>query len=91
MNSLSTDTSNTSNLEISIIIQKELDKCNKKIKNYEIKHNIHTESLKVTYNYLNELLNSYENNDNDEFDEFNEIDKKIIMDDISILTKYLNS
>ena len=66
----------------SIIIQKELDKCNKKIKNYEIKNNIHKESLKVTYDYLNDLLSNC-----DEIDEF---DKKLIMDDIYILTKYLN-
>jgi len=77
MNSLDT----LESLETSIIIQKELDKCNKKIKDYEIKNNIHTESLKLTYNYLNELLTC---------DEFNEIDKKIIMDDIYVLTKYMN-
>lgn len=86
MNSLDSDTLDTINsLETSIIIQKELDKCNKKIKKYEIKNNIHTETLKVTYNYLNELLNCHENNSFDDFD------KKIIMDDITILTKYLNS
>jgi hypothetical protein len=79
MNSL--DTLDT--LETSIIIQTELDKCNKKIKDYEIKNNIHTESLKVTYNYLNNLLSACEN---DEFDN----DKKILMDDITILSKYLN-
>ena len=77
MNSLDT----LESLETSIIIQKELDKCNKKIKDYEIKNNIHTESLKLTYNYLNELLTC---------DEFNEIDKKIIMDNIYVLTKYMN-
>ena len=65
-------------LEASIIIQKELDKCNKKMKEYEIKNNIHTESLKVTYNYLNELLLTCD-----------EFDKKIIMDDINTLTKYV--
>lgn len=67
------------NLETSIIIQKELDKCNQKIKNYEIKNNIHSESLKVTYNYLNELLLTCD-----------EIDKKTIVDDLNTLTKYLN-
>lgn len=77
MNSLDT----LHNLDISILIQKELDKCNKKMKDYEIKNNIHTESLKVTYNYLNELLTSG--------DEINEIDKKMIMDDINILRKYV--
>jgi hypothetical protein len=77
MNSLDTlDKVNT--LETSIIIQKELDKCNKKMKDYEIKNNIHTESLKVTYKYLNELLLTCD-----------EIDKKIIMDDINALIKYV--
>ena len=65
-------------LEASIIIQKELDKCNKKMKEYEIKNNIHTESLKVTYDYLNELLLTCD-----------EFDKKMIMDDINTLTKYV--
>jgi hypothetical protein len=46
MNSLDT----LQNLDTSIIMQKELDKCNKKMKEYEIKNNIHTETLKVTYN-----------------------------------------
>ena len=74
MNSLDT----LQNLDRSIIIQKELDKCNKKMKEYEIKNNIHTESLKVTYNYLNELLITCD-----------EIDKKMIMDDISVLKTYV--
>jgi hypothetical protein len=69
-------------LKISIIIQKELDKCNKKIKDYEIKNNIHIESLKVTYNYLKELLKCCENDDDD-------FEKKMIIDDISILSKYI--
>lgn len=76
MNSLDT----LYNLETSIIIQKELDKCNKKIKEYEIKNNIYSESLKVTYNYLNELLTC----ENDDFE------KKILMDDINTLTKYIS-
>jgi hypothetical protein len=78
MNSLDT----LHNLETIIIIQKELDKCNQKIKKYEIKNNIHSESLKVTYNYLNELLKCCENDDDN-------FEKKMIIDDISILTKYL--
>jgi hypothetical protein len=69
-------------LEISIVIQKDLDKCNIKIKDYEIKNNIHIESLKVTYNYLIELLTSCENDDDD-------FEKKMIIDDISILSKYI--
>jgi hypothetical protein len=79
MNSLDT----LQNLETSIIIQKELDKCNKKMKEYEIKNNIYSESLKVTYNYLNDLLTC-------ENDEMNEMDKKIIMDDINTLMKYIS-
>lgn len=75
MNSLDT----LHNLETSIIIQKEIDKCNQKIKKYEIKNNIHSESLKVTYNYLNELLLTCD-----------EIEKKTIIDDLNTLTKYLN-
>lgn len=75
MNSLDT----LHNLETSIIIQKELDKCNKKIKEYEIKNNIYSESLKVTYNYLNDLLLTCD-----------EMDKKSIMDDINTLTKYIS-
>jgi hypothetical protein len=66
-------------LETSIIIQKELDKCNKKIKEYKIKNNIDADSLKITYDYLNELLLSCD-----------ESEKKMLMDDINTLTKYLN-
>ncbi len=66
-------------LETSIIIQKELDKCNEKMKQYEIKYNTEKiESLKILYDYLNEQLIYC-----------NEIEEKIIKDDINILMKYL--
>ena len=66
-------------LETSIIIQKELDKCNKKINNYEIKYNTEKkESLQILYDYLNEIILLCD-----------ECEKKIIMDDINILSKYL--
>jgi hypothetical protein len=67
-------------LETSIIIQKELDKCNEKMKNYEIKYNTEKkESLKILYDYLNkQILNC------------DDSEKKIIMDDIYTLSKYLD-
>jgi hypothetical protein len=67
-------------LETSIIIQKELDKCNEKMKKYEIKNNTEKkESLQILYDYLNEAILLCDNNY-----------KKIIMDDIIILSKYLD-
>jgi hypothetical protein len=68
------------NLEISIIIQKEIDKCNEKMIKYDVKYNTEKkESLKRLYDYLNEnILNSEDN------------DKKMIMDDIITLSKYLD-
>jgi hypothetical protein len=66
-------------LETSIIIQKELDKCNKKINNYEIKYNTQKkDSLQILYDYLNEILPSCD-----------ECEQKYIMDDINTLSKYL--
>ena len=67
-------------IETSIIIQKELDKCNEKIKQYEIKYNTEKlESLKILYDYLNAQIISCD-----------EIDQKLIMDDIYTLSKYLD-
>ena len=67
-------------LETSIIIQKEIDKCNEKMKNYEIKYNTEKkDSLKIIYAYLNEQLIICD-----------ESDKKIIMDDLETLTRYLD-
>jgi hypothetical protein len=66
-------------LEKSIIIQKELDKCNEKMKQYEIKYNTEKiESLKILYDYLNEHLLDCD-----------ESEQKIIKDDINILMKYI--
>jgi hypothetical protein len=66
-------------LEPSIIIQKEIDKCNQKIKKYEIKYNDEKrESLQLIYDYLtSQLINC------------DEYDKKIINDDINILKHIL--
>jgi len=73
MNSLETS------LETSIIIQKELDKCNEKMKQYEIKYNTEKiESLKILYEYLNENLLQCDENE-----------QKYIKDDINVLLKYL--
>ena len=73
MNSLETS------LETSIIIQKELDKCNEKIKYYEMKYNSEKiKSLKILYDYLNEQLINCD-----------EIEEKFIKDDMNILMKYL--
>ena len=66
-------------LETSIIIQKELDKCNEKMKKYEVKYNTDKkESLQILYDYLKETIVLC-----DEYEE------KIIMDDINTLSKYL--
>lgn len=66
-------------LETSIIIQKELDKCNEKMKKYEIKYNTNKkESLQILYDYLKETIVLCD-----------EFEQKIIMDDINILSKYL--
>ena len=68
-------------LETSIIIQKELDKCNEKIKQYDIKYNTKKmESLKILYDYLNAQLVCCD-----------EIEQKMVLDDINTLTKYLDS
>jgi len=67
-------------LEASIVIQKELDKCNEKMKQYEIKYNTKKlESLKILYDYLNIHIISCD-----------EIDQKLILDDIYTLSKYLD-
>lgn len=66
-------------LETSIIIQKELDKCNEKMKKYEIKYNTDKkESIQILYDYLKETIVSCD-----------EYEQKIIMDDINTLSKYL--
>lgn len=66
-------------LETSIIIQKELDKCNEKMKKYEIKYNTNKkESLQILYDYLNETILLCD-----------EFEQKILMDDINTLSKYL--
>jgi hypothetical protein len=66
-------------LETSIIIQKELDKCNEKMKKYDIKYNTEKkEALQILYDYLKESIVLC-----DEYEE------KIIMDDIKTLSKYL--
>ena len=66
-------------LETSIIIQKEIDKCNEKMKQYEIKYNTEKiESLKILYKYLNENLLQCDENE-----------QKYIKDDINVLLKYL--
>jgi hypothetical protein len=67
-------------LEASIIIKKEIDKCNEKIKKYEIKYNTDkTETLKNLYDYLNNNIFL-----------LNENDQKFIIDDINTLKKYLD-
>ena len=67
-------------LETSIIIQKELDKCNEKIKQYDIKYTTKKfQSLKKLYDYLNAQLSSCD-----------EIEEKMVLDDINTLTKYLD-
>jgi hypothetical protein len=67
-------------VETSIIIQKEIDKCNEKIKKYEIKYNDEKrESLQMIYHYLtSQLINC------------DDYDKKIINDDINILKQLLD-
>jgi hypothetical protein len=73
MNSLETT------LEKSIIIQKEIDKCNEKMKQYDIKYNTKKiESLKILCEYLNEQLLQCD-----------ETEQKYIRDDINMLMKYL--
>ena len=71
--------SSDTTLETSIIIQKEIDKCNEKMKQYEIKYNTEKiESLKILYEYLNENLLQCDENE-----------QKYIKDDINVLVKYL--
>jgi hypothetical protein len=72
-------------LESSIIIQKEIDKCNQKMKKYEKKYNSEKkEKLQIIYDYLNNQLKR------SDFENFDEFDKKIIMDDLSIIIKHLD-
>jgi len=66
-------------LETSIIIQKEIDKCNQKIKKYEMKYNDEKrESLQIIYDYLTSQIIHCD-----------ESDKKIINDDINMLKQLL--
>ena len=65
------------NIEVSIIIQKELDKCNEKTKQYDIKYN-NNKSIQLLYEYLNNQLIIC-----------NENDKKTLTDDIQVLISYL--
>jgi len=68
-------------LEMSIIIQKELDLCNKKIKLYDQKYNPEKkEQIQKIYNYL---IEQYE----EHTDEFH---KKILLDDMHILKIYMD-
>ena len=67
-------------LEESIIIQKEIDKCNETMKNYDIKYNTEKkETLKILYNYLNEQLLICD-----------VIESQLVIDDINILKQYLD-
>ena len=67
------------NIEASIIIQKELDICNEKIKFYDIKYNTHNnKTIKILYDYLINKINDCE-----------EEEKNKINDDIQLLLKYL--
>jgi len=75
------------NLELSIIIQKEMDKCNEKIKKYDKKYKPEKkEKIELLYNYLNEQLKLCE----DEESEF-DLNKKLLLDDIQTLSLCIDS
>jgi len=65
------------NIEVSIIIQKELDKCNEKTKQYDIKYN-NNKKIQLLYDYLNTQIITC-----------SDTDKKLLSDDIQTLINYL--
>ena len=66
-------------LEESIIIQNEIDKCNENMKKYDIKYNTEKiETIKILYNYLKDQLLHCD-----------DIEEKLVIDDINILTHLL--
>jgi len=92
-------------LDISIIIQKELELCNEKIKNYDKKYNPEKkEKIELLFNYLIERLEELEKLEEleqlevDEFGleesvnpESHDLNKKLLLDDIETLSNYINN
>jgi hypothetical protein len=86
-------------LELNIIIQKELDLCNEKIKKYDKKYKPEKkEQIELLVQYLKKQLDEEYNHtdlDSDVDSELHsevEIDfnKKLLLDDIQTLNKYMN-
>jgi len=73
-------------IELSLLIQKELDLCNEKIKKYDSKYKPEKkENIELLYKYLNEHLEEYDQENNQ-----NDIHKKLLLDDIKTLSIYID-
>jgi len=76
-------------IEISILIQKELDRCNEKIKKYDSKYKPEKkEKIEILYTYLNEHLENYQQYESETED--NDLHKKLLLDDIKTLSMYID-
>jgi hypothetical protein len=84
-------------LDISIIIQKELELCNEKIKKYDKKYNPEkNEKIELLFNYLMERLEELEQLEQNESvehgnPETEDLNKKLLLDDIETLSNYINN
>jgi hypothetical protein len=79
-------------LELSIIIQKELDLCNQKIKKYDKKYKPEKkEQIELLIQYLNEQLQLQHDESEDDVDMVDiDFNKKLLLDDIQTLNNYMN-
>jgi len=81
-------------IDISIIIQKELDACNEKIKKYDKKYNPEKkEQIELLIQYLQEHLDNDDDSEheisNETLYEPMEFNKKLLLDDIQTLKNYI--
>jgi hypothetical protein len=78
-------------LEISIIIQKELDLCNEKIKKYDKKYKPEKkQQIELLIQYLNEQLQLQHDESEDEDMDDIDFNKKLLLDDLQTLNHYIN-
>ena len=77
--------------ELSIIIQKELDLCNQKIKKYDKKYKPEKkDQIEQLIQYLNEQLELIQSEDECEDNNVDvDFNKKLLLDDIQTLNNYM--
>lgn len=77
-------------LELSIIIQKELDLCNEKIKKYDKKYKPEKkQQIELLIQYLNEQLELHDESEDEDEAEI-DFNKKLLLDDIQTLNNYID-